>query len=741
MSREHFTTSARLLRMLGDKLIEDGRVALAELIKNGYDADANEVHVNFCRFDVDNHFEQQQDSRIIISDDGHGMTKDVIINSFLNIATSTKNDDAIIKKSPNGRVYLGSHGIGRFSLLKLGRKITIYTKSKEDNYYSLIWDFTKYNADFTNEIEAPILLSNIEVYLDNIDADIFTRYLNKETGTVIIIDALAEVWNIDKVKAFAKNMTTFSPFDLSGKNEIDSEGSFNVKIERDGGPFYYKNGEESVNINNYELDKLKALIDTQAVYKIESGLYNEKEKIISFDLSSSILKSQHISFHINKLKRFETIRNDEKLRFIMENEKCGDFKFNTYIFNFDTSIFNDFTKLTKEEKKFLKEYNIYLYRDGARVLPYGNAGIDWLEIEKLRAETRAGDYFSQGQLVGQIFITRSGNPEFQDKTSREGLIITSGSFDKLKLIYRTILEYIKVTYYDKDKLKEQLRIKAEEEKNDKLTQQISMAIQTNIDNENVVKALKDIKTQHEIVKANYQKRINAVEELAGAGMSVEVTTHELYSTLTKIGSKIFKQQEILCAPPLVFNQADAKKINDDIIMLQKIAMQQLENIQKLLVSRKQRVKSININREISEIIDLYSERFKEKRVNIVLYNNNDLVIAETIDAVIYQTICNLLDNSLYWLDDDDFNDRKIAIRFNKLNSNIIFADNGPGIEKDYQPYIFDAFFSGKGVKGRGLGLYISKRLLNKFSFDIRLARDNEKILEGANFVIEFGSEG
>ncbi|PPU55409.1 ATP-binding protein [Xanthomonas arboricola pv. corylina] len=82
-----FKPYARLLTMLGDQLIKNERVALVELIKNSYDADAGWVKVIFEGFDAN--FQANASSRIIIEDDGVGMTRDVIENHWANPATPT----------------------------------------------------------------------------------------------------------------------------------------------------------------------------------------------------------------------------------------------------------------------------------------------------------------------------------------------------------------------------------------------------------------------------------------------------------------------------------------------------------------------------------------------------------------------------------------------------------------------------------------------------------------------------
>ena len=79
---------ARLITMLGDQLIKNERIALVELIKNAYDADAEWVKVSFLNFNDD--FTVNSDSKIVIEDDGNGMNEDIIKKHWLNPATPEK---------------------------------------------------------------------------------------------------------------------------------------------------------------------------------------------------------------------------------------------------------------------------------------------------------------------------------------------------------------------------------------------------------------------------------------------------------------------------------------------------------------------------------------------------------------------------------------------------------------------------------------------------------------------------
>ena len=105
-----------------------------------------------------------------------------------------------------------------------------------------------------------------------------------------------------------------------------------------------------------------------------------------------------------------------------------------------------------------------------------------------------------------------------------------------------------------------------------------------------------------------------------------------------------------------------------------------------------------------------------------------------------QVLINLFDNAAYWLETIDPLDREIRVTIDGSHGELIFSDSGPGIDPKDLPYIFEPFHSGKGQKGRGLGLYIARRLLEQHDYGIAPAERHQKVLPGANFVVRFIKE-
>ena len=126
---------ARLLTMLGEQLITNEQIALAELIKNAYDADADWVKISFENFETvkdQDEFKLTPQSKIIIEDNGCGMDLNTIEHSWMNPATpNKKSKDNEVRKTPKKkRIIQGEKGIGRFAILKLGRDIKIRKRQR-----------------------------------------------------------------------------------------------------------------------------------------------------------------------------------------------------------------------------------------------------------------------------------------------------------------------------------------------------------------------------------------------------------------------------------------------------------------------------------------------------------------------------------------------------------------------------------------------------------------------------------
>jgi hypothetical protein len=136
------------MQMLGRENISSPVVAVLELVKNAYDADASQVNVIFRRT-------SRKDGFIVIDDDGEGMDVNTLQDHWMVISTDNKLRSPTTRK---GRYMVGEKGIGRLAMDRLARQTTIVTHRRNADGLRLIIDWTKYEQDVgqLHEIQHPL---------------------------------------------------------------------------------------------------------------------------------------------------------------------------------------------------------------------------------------------------------------------------------------------------------------------------------------------------------------------------------------------------------------------------------------------------------------------------------------------------------------------------------------------------------------------------------------------------------
>ena len=191
---------SHILTLLGDELIGSDSLAIFELVKNAYDADAERVSVTFMDLDTPN-------QKIIIEDDGHGMNSKVIQDVWLTIGTDFKRGKNR-KQSPKfNRVSFGNKGVGRLAVHKLAKVITLETQTQGDLFSSRL------NIDWKTLIESKEFIQELEVDVENVSEKLFA----KGQGTRIILSKLTTTtWSKKSLKDLVRKIDNiknpFKPF-------------------------------------------------------------------------------------------------------------------------------------------------------------------------------------------------------------------------------------------------------------------------------------------------------------------------------------------------------------------------------------------------------------------------------------------------------------------------------------------------------------------------------------------------
>lgn len=263
---------ARLLTMLGDHLIKNERIALVELIKNAYDADATRVEVRFENFSEN--MTSNADSRIVVRDDGTGMTPNTVRTQWMNPATPKKYLDkqhGREKTVGKKRIIQGEKGIGRFAVLKLGRVIKVTTRTSEAAFETVLdFDFSQFDDDFTSENDQPK-----EIFLDQIKIGCLQSTLVKlqgvEHGTVIEIQNLKGAWNDNVIKRLCRDISNLTD-PVSRITRRKASNDFEIAI--------FCN-DECRSVDADSMETLKSLIEDKPVLNIQGG-FHPQENTFSF---------------------------------------------------------------------------------------------------------------------------------------------------------------------------------------------------------------------------------------------------------------------------------------------------------------------------------------------------------------------------------------------------------------------------------------------------------------------------
>ncbi|ESY48147.1 MULTISPECIES: ATP-binding protein [unclassified Mesorhizobium] len=196
--KTYFKADSALLRELGERLVGKPYIALAELIKNAYDADATRCVINLTR------------RRIEVSDDGHGMTEKEFLDYWMTVGTRHKQHSE--KSRTLGRRVTGSKGVGRLSAQFLAQRMQLLSTargSRERLHAFVDWE-TAIDTGSLTEAEA----------LYRLEPSDPTLYpLASTHGTVVILHDLKQTWDEEEIRELGRQIWMLnSPIYLFGSN-------------------------------------------------------------------------------------------------------------------------------------------------------------------------------------------------------------------------------------------------------------------------------------------------------------------------------------------------------------------------------------------------------------------------------------------------------------------------------------------------------------------------------------------
>lgn len=763
MSKEYFKISSGLKNLIGSELITDNFVAVFELVKNSFDAKASEVKIIFENIYSDN-------AKIIIQDNGKGMDYDDLINKWLFVAYSAKRDGT---EDSNKQInyFAGAKGVGRFSCDRLGRYLNLVTTKDRPNAQieNLFVDWKKFEEDQKKEfIKIPVhhnVLSKAPY--------------NLKKGTVLEISGInPEEWNRDNLIRLKDKLSKLVRPDLNKSKkqkpfkillEVEAEKQNDLKeIEANrekGEGFVYRN---TVNgeIENFIFDELD-IRTTKIISEVSSdGKY----------VSTKLIDRENYIYEIKERNKYGLLENASiQLYFLNRAAK------------------NIFTR--KMGIEAINYGNVFVYKNGFRILPFGEPRVDILGIDA-RALQGFSRYIGTRNLIGQIEIF-GDNKELRETTSRDGGLVKTKTYGELVDYFfeslRRLEKYIvEVTDWgvDDDNV-DNLNSNEIKEKLVKLISNIAddkelLELKYNSDIINLLKnqeensakkliknfkrlaaesnnptLLKDAKRLEKTLTSALEAKKSAEKELETTAKQKKVIEAELEQqiseTLFAKADRATEKDDLLSIQHHIYRHSaqHITKYIDDLVeainkdkskddLLKLVSKISFENKKVITLSRFVTKAQFDttvtkINADLISFVNEYVANVYQEYKHLMMNNQTMTIKAEKPTGITFNTsfrpieMIIILDNLLN--NSLKAKAKNVSVNWKSINSSEIelhIKDDGIGIPDKNLDKVFDARFT--TTNGSGLGLYHTKEVIEKLRGKITI---NNQLKQGVEFIIKF----
>jgi signal transduction histidine kinase len=720
-----FRPRARLVSILGEHLISDQAVGLIELVKNAYDADATEVEVEIL------HVGDPTRTSVAIRDNGCGMTLDDIRTKWLSPAVDHKErDKRANRRTQLGRLPIGEKGVGRFAVHQLGRRLEMVTRAGGEREVAVAIDWDRFDVD--------------DAYLDSVPVSIREQeaisFDGQRTGTVIRVAGARAPWTPKLLRKVYRTLRRLQ----SPLREGDQR--FQVRLRCP------------------EFPELEAIDPTDILPRAHYEFRALVQDTGKCDL-------EYVCRHPGA-KRRELAEVDIDLAPLALGELqgdspcCGPFWLNLYVW--DRS--KDYLQASGVSRNELDSLcGVSLFRDGLRVLPYGEPGDDWLLLDQERIQAPA-ERIGNNQVIGLVQFDQAANLELRDKTNREGLIENDAFLDLRALVRAAIRLFLK--YWNNDRPATREVTRAPKAGTIQGARTVATALKDSASDDVAVElpasaipagwsgASQITNTRHgdgeraEIVSQSRaleillehiegteqsiherDHRLEILLQLAGTGLAAERVVHEFgrhvaaASKSIRILRKAAARDEHARAAVATI-EASIETLRSEFRVLAPYEM----------MGRVERARPISLQSLAETAIELNRGALSSAGIDALAIGDDWSINSRPTPLL--QILDNLVHNACTWLATMPAGAaRRVGIVLVPRSARVVVADTGPGIDGETAPHIFEPFFSMKSG-GKGLGLYISSELAMKLGGVLRLADDGDRDCiplwaTGAKFVLAF----
>lgn len=707
---------SHILRLLGDQLVGHDRLAIFELVKNSYDADSEQVSV----------LVDLRSNKIIVRDDGCGMTTDAVKNRWLDIGTDSKRGANRGRSERYKRAPLGEKGVGRLAVQKLGSRFRMVTRSKgsPEVLVELSWSELIGSSDYVD--------GGLKVQItERTEA---TDFPGDQHGTLI------EISRLTRKEWVRKDLRDLKRLVVSLESPFQTNDSFRVSLavpgrekDIDDVPDLKELLRRSIWVYEFELSEHGFSWQYDFSPPKLKGLQERKEGTTA----PGLLEWSDEAYREAKSKAEHS--KDAPI-FITPGEALegiGTIKGRLHVFYRRDEILRLLGGDIRQTKQWLKDQaGVRVFRDGIRVYNYGEPEDDWLGLNARRIN-KPTEKIGTNQLVAAIELDLSASAGLQEKTNREGFN-EDETFSRFRLLVLSIIQHF-------EKLHEPDRKAIDMALKDDGTQ-----VGSTIKLQEAIEGLKGVcekdkelsKTLTPYVKA-IEKEVEQVRSVmlsAGmAGMGLALVFHEIdrsIRTLTSLAEK----------------GASPDRLRSGLGDLRKM----LDSISVLL--RQGKARKLSMRELVKQAIELNEVRFEFHGITV----STPIVTGESPDFfvtapqhLVLSALNNIIDNAIYWTgyrhqrDKDPAHKPALLIKSTWSQDEggaIIVADNGTGFAVStsdaVQPFVT------KRVGGMGLGLYYCQLVMENIGGSLQLfstveARDLieiPQVFDGAAVALHFKGE-
>jgi signal transduction histidine kinase len=404
----HFDVSTGLKRVLGRELITDDEVAIFELVKNSFDAGADNVQLYFG------------DDMIVIADNGSGMSYEDLTDKWLFVAYSSKRTVRSAEDFRNiaadRRHYAGSKGIGRFSSDRLGEQVILRSrpKGRDKGVHCLIVDWELFEEDAKEHFEK-IPVRYIEQDGFQLPQELHSFESKLKHGTAVTIQQLRRPWPRQRI--------------------LDLKASLAKLIN----PF----GEETDRFGIHITAPAEAAEDKQLVDHAKDGEKPLSKDLVNGKIGNFIFgtlqdKTTFIRVCIEGDELHTTLTDRGEIIYRIAEPNPYEY-LSTAGFKCEIYYLNQSAKATFARRVGLPSVqfgSVFLFRNNFRVYPIGEDGNDWFGFDRRKQQGYAR-FLGSREIIGRVDVSGS-DEDFQEASSRnQGLIETPA----VEQLHKAVLDH------------------------------------------------------------------------------------------------------------------------------------------------------------------------------------------------------------------------------------------------------------------------------------------------------------